>query len=106
MTTNSEQKNGTLDILNCREGHMTFDFNKDDLDEVKKARQAFQDMKKLGYVIMAEIDGETVKVADFDPETNSYIIEPPKEKKGKKGGRRKVPTTKARATAFGATSGG
>lgn len=104
--------NGTLDVLNCGAGHLSFRFDKADPMEVEKARRVIADMLRRGYSLFVEVDGQLHKAEAFDPETDSYIIsdapepaEPSAPRPGK-GRKRKVPMASARATGVGPTAGG
>src|SRR5437868_5247602 len=96
---------GSLEVLNCAQGHMTITFNKDKKEEANNARRVIEDMLARGYTILVESDdGSIDKVTRFDAKKNEYII-------GKTGDRRKtkpkrIPVASARATGIGRTAGG
>lgn len=93
-----------LDVLNCGAGHLKFEFSKASPEEVEHAKKIITDMLERGYILFIEHDGKTSRVTEFDPEKEVYIIqEGPKKKRGRKKG---VPMTKARATGVGRTAGG
>lgn len=99
---------GALDILNCGAGHIAMKFDKDNPEEVVKARKMITDMMRRGYLILVtEADGSTRRVKRFDPTRDEYIIEemePATPKPIKRTRRLPVHTTKA--TAVGRTAGG
>lgn len=111
---------GSLDVFNIGRGHLTFLFDTDNFVEVEKAKRAITDMLKRGYLIQLKVGKEYVKVVDFDPDQGVYyIIEPPPADtpmtegvgatlapKSRRGRRKGVPMTSARATAVGPTAGG
>jgi hypothetical protein len=91
---------GTLDVLNCGEGHLSLKFDKDKPEEVEKARKCVEDMLKRGYSIFVDTPGGLLRVETFDPATDEYIVSDGPEKK------KRVPAAKTKATAVGATAGG
>ena len=103
---------GLLDILNCGAGHLAIRFEKDNPDEVVKARRIIQDMLRRGYTILVETeDGGTRRVKRFDPKRDEYIIEElapaPAVKKGRGGYKtRRMAVGTTKATAVGRTGGG
>lgn len=102
---------GSLEVLNCNAGHLTFTFDKEDPLQVEKARRAITDMLARGYAIFVEREDGTVrKVKRFDRNSNSYILsdtpEPTAPKKSKKKTEEKVPMQKVKATRVAPTAGG
>jgi hypothetical protein len=67
--------NGTLDVLNCCAGHMSFSFDNGDPLELERAKRVVTDMLKRGYALFIEDkDGKLAKVKKFDPKRAEYII--------------------------------
>lgn len=118
---------GFLDVLNVGHGHLTFRFDRNDADEVTKAKKVIQDMLKRGYMIFVKIDGDQKRVRAFDEAHEEYILEELDEltdeapaasaeinqnNEPKKRGRprgstgRRVPMRRAQATGIGPTAGG
>jgi hypothetical protein len=115
---------GSLSILNTGAGDIEMKFNKDNQQEVDKAKEVITDMLRRGYAIFIEdAMGETYRVTEFDPQNNCYIIkdapqdEPVEEAEQapgeeeaapapKKRGRKAVHVTEAKATAVGRSAGG
>lgn len=117
-----------IDILNTGLGHMEVRFDKDEAIEQERARRIITDMLRRGYALfLTGQDGKMIRVKDFDPATDCYIIgdgptdpepamlepepvaEPgiavaPPLKRGRKG--KHVPMGKVLATAVGRTAGG
>ena len=112
-----------LDVLNVGAGHLKFNFSKDSVDEVEKAKKVITDMLRRGYMLFAIVDGEQKRIRKFDPELEEYILEEPeiipseaepadkvrnprRGKRGKRGGYRGVPMRSTRATGIAPTAGG
>ncbi len=92
---------GSLDILNVAYGDIKFSFDKSDPEEVQRAKDAIATMRKSGFAILVEVDGELQAISDFDPETECYVI----AEKGTKT-KKKIPMKKAKATGIPAVAGG
>lgn len=119
-------KTGALDVLNTGAGHLTFKFDKDNPENVEKAKKVITDMLKRGYMIFVKVNGEQVRVRQFDAATDEYILEepdtpvnpepqqlneaaaqPPKRGRGRpRKNETRVPMKQAQATAIGPTAGG
>lgn len=65
---------GQIAVLSISHGDMKITFNSDNQEEIEKAKTVVQDMLQRGYLIFIEMDGQQVRVSDFDPKTNEYII--------------------------------
>ena len=65
---------GSVEVLNCGAGHLTFSFNSDDAMEVERARRVVTDMLRRGYALFVESKGKTHKVKKFDEKTDAYLI--------------------------------
>lgn len=74
--TEKRQRNsgGELAILNCREGDMRFSFDKDDPQELERAKRVVEDMLRRGYIIFVDVGGKLRKVTKFDAKRGEYII--------------------------------
>ena len=97
---------GQLDVLNVGKGHMKFNFNKDDEEEVKQARQVIEDMLSRGYRILVE--GTTndkngnprlYPVKKFNPDRDTYLIQTAE-------GEEEVEAKNTRATGVAPAAGG
>jgi hypothetical protein len=66
---------GSLDILNCGAGHLRFSFDTGNTAEVDRAKSVIRDMLKRGYMLFVQKGNEQVRVRQFDPATNEYLIE-------------------------------
>lgn len=97
---------GSLDVLNCAAGHLTFDFDKGDPAEVERAKRVVEDMLRRGYTIFVETPEGLAKVEAFDPGTAHYVISDVPAARGKRGPKKRVPMTGSRATATAPTGGG
>jgi hypothetical protein len=98
---------GMVEVLNCEAGHLTFNVGKSD-ENKEKAKTVITDMLKRGYLILAKVDGQEVRVKQFDPATEEYIIEgpPAAETPAKKGKGRRVKMKDTKVTGIGPTAGG
>ncbi len=111
---------GHLDVLNVGAGHLKFRFDKNNAEEVAKAKKVIADMLKRGYMIFVEVDGQQKRVRKFDETKEEYILEEPDEipepepitspkpaavprRRGRPPG---VPLRTARATGIGPSAGG
>lgn len=94
-----------LDVLNCDRGHLSIKFDKDNKNEVERAKDMVEDMLKRGYTIVVEYNGETHRVDKFDRKHGEYLVQDG-PKKGKKGRPKGIPMQKAKATGIGRTAGG
>lgn len=115
-----EVPEGQMAILSVGRGDMKINFNSDDPEDVERARVIVQDMLQRGYMIFIEVDGEQIRVKDFDPKTDEYIIKIDKRtklwknhgknkeepEKPKKSTSKRVSAKKARGTAIAPTGGG
>lgn len=111
---------GFLDVLNCGSGHLSFRFNRNQQDEVDKAKKVIADMLKRGYMIFVLVDGKQTRVRSFDAAHDEYILEEPDvipepepvvriKSEGKPSGRRpgrRAGIRDAKATAIGPSAGG
>jgi hypothetical protein len=116
---------GSLSVLNCGAGDLKFRFDKDDPEEVVRAKKVIEDMLKRGYTLLVEVDGELRRASGFDPAKGCYVVtEPPppdapapsataaaseadeRFSRKRKGRRREVPMTTTRATGIAPTAGG
>lgn len=110
---------GCLDVLNIGHGHLKFRFDREDADEVAKAKRVITDMLGRGYMLFVLHDGEQRRVRKFDPDQEEYILEEPdvpdaeavepaaprrRRGTGPRAGR--VPMRQASATAIAPTAGG
>lgn len=110
---------GQLAVLSVGRGDMKVDFNSDNPEEVEEARTVVMDMLSRGYLIFINVDGEQVRVHDFDPKTDEYIIkidkrtrlwknrdkdEEPEEPR--KPSKQRVSAKKSSGTSFAPTGGG
>lgn len=111
------REEGSLSILSINRGDLKFNFNKDDEEDVQKARKTIVDMLKRGYLIFVVVDGKEVKVTDFDPATDEYVIKIDKRSKlwkdsnpqgatSKKVVEKRVKAKKTKATAIAPSGGG
>ncbi len=96
--------NGMLEVLNVREGHMTFRFDRDDKKETEKARKVITDMLARGYSILVETDSGVHRVTKFNPKHDYYIVKEIGEDGKKK--TKKFPMKTTKATGIGRTAGG
>lgn len=113
---------GTMSILSVGRGDIRITFDSEDPDEVDRARATVRDMLNRGYLIFVEVEGDLVRVSDFDPERNEYIVKvdkrssPYKEQQKTESGKKKkkkakkttkrVPAKGTRGTAVAPTAGG
>lgn len=106
---------GSISCLNVTAGDITIKFDKEDVEETKKAKQMIADMLKRGYCIFVEDHnketGEKVlrKVKRFCPTKEVYIVkELTKDKAtGKMTKKEKnLPMRKHKATGIAPRSGG
>jgi hypothetical protein len=111
---------GEVIVLSVHRGDMRLKFDSDDPAEVEQARIAIQDMLKRGYMIFVDTSDDRsgeglLRVHSFDPTRNEYIVRVDKRSKAYKEAQevgekppkeKRVPATKARATAVAPTSGG
>lgn len=114
--TDNKTPIGQVAVLSVGRGDMKINFDSDDPEEVEKARIIVQDMLQRGYMIYIEVDGEQIKVNDFDPEKDEYIVkidkrtklwkDRDKEDKPKKSTTKRVSAKKATGTAIAPTGGG
>ncbi len=115
----SAPETGVLFVLNVGAGDLTLHFDPRFPDEVKRAKKMVEDMLRDGYaLVVREEDGTHSPVQEFDPETCTYIVadtdsRQPKEdmrkrRKSKRAARkrRRVPASKAHATAIAPSAGG
>ncbi|HZL35448.1 MAG TPA: hypothetical protein VFC78_09075 [Tepidisphaeraceae bacterium] len=109
---------GFLDVLNIGAGHLTFRFERNDAEEVAKAKKVIEDMLRRGYMIFVEADGKQKRVRSFDAAHECYILEEPDDvakpneqgesaqPKRKRETQPRAPLRTAKATAIGPTAGG
>lgn len=75
----SDGKTGCLIVPKYDEGHAKCEWDKDDPDDVKAARESFEHYKKLGYAFF-RVDPKTgdkgEKIAAFDPNAGKIIAVP------------------------------
>jgi len=112
----NEAEAGTLEVLNCGEGHLEIKVTEKNRAEIERARRIIGDMLRRGYAIFVEgKDGKMTRVRKFKPSTMTYIIaeegeepgKPPPPKRGPGRPRtREIKATAARATAVGRSAGG
>lgn len=109
------REEGSLSVLSINRGDLKFNFNKDSAEDTQKARKTIKDMLSRGYLIFVVVDGKEVKIKDFDPTTDEYIIKIDKRSKlwkdsdkpkGKKVAEKRIKATKTKATAIAPTGGG
>lgn len=84
-----------IDVLNAQTGHTSLTFDKNNLEEVRKASKQINDMLRMGYAIFVESGGATKRITSFDVHINSYMI----------GDIEAAPST-AHATAIAPSAGG
>lgn len=64
---------GTLDVLNVRAGDLKFSWDSE--SDVADARRVVRDLLRQGYLLVVETEeGTHVRVEDFDPDTDEYIV--------------------------------
>ena len=108
---------GEISILSVGRGDIKINFASDDPDEIEHAKNVIIDMLKRGYMLFIEVDGKHVRVKDFDPKTNEYILKIDKrsklwrnkvaaQDKPKKEIIERIPAKKVRGTAVAPTGGG
>lgn len=102
---------GLLEILNVGTGDTKIQFDKENPDDVAKARKIITDMLKRGYALFVEIDGEHHRVRRFKPDTCEYIVQFPDAEPAKKDRRRGyknkvVSLHQAKTVAIGRSAGG
>ena len=63
-----------VDVLNTGSGHIELRFNENDPMELERAKRIITDLLRRGYALFIH-EGETVvKVREFDPAKNVYIV--------------------------------
>lgn len=106
---------GQIAVLSIGRGDMKINFNSDDKEEVENAKVIINDMLSRGYMIFIEVNGEQVRVTDFDKNTNEYIIKIDKRSKAwknrdkskqSKKETKRVDAKKTQGTAIAPTGGG
>lgn len=95
---------------------MKFSFDPGNPDEVDRARAAILDMLKRGYMLFVDVDGTLLRVTNFDPSKNEYIVRLDKRSKAYKASKdppplkiqkeQRIPAAKSKVTAVAPTSGG
>ena len=92
---------GELAVLNVYGGDVTIKFDKDDEEELKKAKEMIKDMLKRGYLLFVEEpDGSHKPVKRFSAKRDCYII------KDLPGEEKERPLKKTKTIAVPRTSGG
>lgn len=115
-------RTGSLDVLNIGAGDLKFRFDRNDPEEVKKAKKVIGDMLRRGYMLFVEVDGKHKRVRKFDHDHDEYILEEPdieaveadestpsapvKSTRGGSRAGRRLPLRSTNATAVGPTAGG
>lgn len=108
---------GSLSVLNCAAGDIRVSFDKDDPQEIVRAKRIIKDMLARGYLLFVEQPEGLIPVKKFDPEREVYILadgpteepepavegEQPKKKRGRPKG---VPMRTTKATGIPRTAGG
>jgi hypothetical protein len=75
METETETESGTLEVLNCGEGHLELKFKADDPVETARAARIVADMLRRGYALFVEGEGKKLtRVEQFDEKRGVYII--------------------------------
>lgn len=109
--------NGIIEILNVGTGDTKISFDKNNPEDVERAKKIIPDMIKRGYALFCEINGKLERVESFNPDTEDYIvrmpwetewegeIEPPKTK-AEKQKKAKVKMRAGKVIAVGRTAGG
>ena len=116
---------GALSVLNVGAGDLEFKFDKDNPQEVVRAKRVIEDMLRRGYALFVEVGGKLTPVKKFDAEREVYIIadgplyagdqpevvtpvEPVAEPKrrGRPRKTREVPMRTTKATGVAPTAGG
>lgn len=98
---------GSLCILNITAGDIKISFNKDNPEELTRARDMIEDMLKRGYSILVQWGDGWRRAKKFIPTRDAYVIEVA-ESQGTKPHivEREIPAKKARAIAVAPTAGG
>lgn len=66
---------GSLDVLICDQGPLTFNFDKKDPMETERARRVIEAMLERGYALFIEGRGGRLKrVISFNARTDQYIV--------------------------------
>jgi len=116
---------GSLDVLSCCHGHMSFSFEKNDPIETENAKRVIQDMLKRGYALFVEgKGGKLMRVKSFNAKREVYIVgagataeeipdgtqvvDQPKATKAskKRQSKKEIPIRSVKATGIGPTAGG
>lgn len=121
MSVIPEEKLASLSVLNVGAGDLHIDFDKDDPEDVEKAKGIIEDMLKRGYTILVVQGSGWRKVDGFDPKRGSYLVRDAKagskaqKKQAKRNARkekpaegtyRRMPMRTTRAIGIAPTGGG
>jgi hypothetical protein len=65
---------GCLEVLSVGKGDLKLTWDRDNPDDVDKARKTIEEMLRKGYSIFVETDDGPSRVTDFNPKRMTYII--------------------------------
>jgi hypothetical protein len=116
---------GKIEILNVGAGDTKILFDKENPEDIERAKRIIPDMLKRGYALFCEINGQLERVESFNQEREVYVVrlpwesdwpeklvapvaEAPASEPQKKRGRRKaeVPLKKGKVIVVGRSAGG
>jgi len=100
---------GSLCILNISAGDVKISFNKDNPEELARARDMIEDMLKRGYSILVQWGDGWRRAKKFIPTRDTYVVEVPEtttEGEKPKLVEKEIPAKKTRALAVAPTAGG
>jgi len=100
---------GSLCILNISAGDVKISFNKDNPEELARAREMIEDMLKRGYSILVQWGDGWRRAKKFIPTRDSYVVEVSEtttEGEKPQTVEKEIPAKKTRAMAVAPTAGG